>query len=98
MAQHTCVDCKQPAAEYSTLRENWVCRDHFPTPKEIKRRWNAHDDLLAAASETFGLIEEQLLVRDISNDHKPFWSVNALKITNTVKNLRAAIKATEGGK
>ena len=57
----------------------------------------AAPDLLEALKDIFALMDEGILVRDISNDHKPDWSIKALKLTQILKTAYDAIAKAQGG-
>lgn len=63
---------------------------------ELCRRWNVHLELVAGLTDLFALLDEGLLVRDITADALPDYAVRQLKLVSRLATAHQALKhATE---
>jgi hypothetical protein len=63
----------------------------------IEKLERSHAALLAAAKALVGRIEDGTLVRDITKDASPDWSIRMLKFVQELQQAQAAIAAAEEG-
>jgi len=62
----------------------------------IVRAVNSHDALLAACKEIWKLVDDGVLVRDISRDFEPNWILRQIPVVRSLRKLEEAIKLAEG--
>jgi hypothetical protein len=58
---------------------------------------NAHEEMLAALKGILQLVDDGLLVRDVSRDYERSWAIRAAEIVNKLSMAHAAIAKAEGG-